>query len=231
MNYIFDEKPQIIQYDNSYISQIEEKIKNKEKISENEINDLLDYVCYTTRCKFDSDIENYDFSFKCDVAQAIITYYFLELGITTHPCMTQNVITNDIVGHSFLIVEINNKNYLVDPTYRQFTKYDNCKEDKYFNYNNIIIKTPDPGYFIRENDKKEFSSFLIKGYNELTEEFARIYGDSFYNTKVGTTSKKFNSIPGKAYINSFIKGNELLSKTKEELDLLGLSINNSQKHL
>lgn len=232
MSYIFNEKPKIIQYDMDYIEFLEEKVKSKEELSEDEVKYLLDYVCFTTRSKFTDDIENFNFLYKCDVAQAIICYYFSDLDVVSHPCMTQNVITNDIVGHSFTVIELNHKYYLIDPTYRQFTLEENCRESNYILYkNNMIIRTPDPGYFIKEEDKPEISSFLIDGYHELDEDFARIYGDSFYNTKTGNYDNSFKSIPGKVYMNSFFKGNEILSKTKEELESSNLLIKSSNKKI
>ena len=50
--------------------------------------------------------------------------------------MTQNVITNNIIGHSFLVISfsVNNKKeiYLIDPTYVQFFKKEKCNDNRYF---------------------------------------------------------------------------------------------------
>ena len=53
----------------------------------------------------------------------------------------------------------------------------------------------------------------------MNEELAKIYGNSFYNTRTMRRDKKIDSLSGDYYINSFIKnGNEKLSKTREELN-------------
>ena len=201
-------------------------------ITEEEINIFLDYICYETRCKFTNDINNFSFQFKCDKAQAIITHYLNSLKVEVHPCMTQNVITEDIEGHSFLIAIFNvngiNTPYLVDPTYRQF--FIDEKKD-YILYNSKILRTPSPGYFIKEEDKTEIQKLLINGYHLLDENIARIYGDSFYNTKTGYRRREFQSISGNIYINSFIKGHEPLSTSPEELENEGLSLKRKTKKM
>lgn len=224
MNYIIDFKPIVINdIDEEKISEIEYKITNNIFISKEEVKYLLDYVIYLTRYKINSNLDNYEN--KCDLAQSMLYYYFKELNCNIYPCMTQNVITNNIIGHSFLIINllVNNQkvNYLVDPTYIQFFTKEKCSDNKYFiNHNppyNILI-TPDPGYFIKKEDIQLIKDLINKGYETLTEDIARIYGDSFYNTKTGESDKNFKSISGNIYINAFLKGKENISKTIIELE-------------
>ncbi len=225
MNYIIESTPKTVNIDPQIIEILEQKTLLKEPLTEEEINMFLDYICYETRCKFTSNINNFSFQFKCDKAQAIITHYLNSLEVEVHPCMTQNVITEDIEGHSFLIAIFNvngiNVPYLIDPTYRQFFIDD---KKGYILYNSKILRTPSPGYFINEEDKTEIQKLLINGYHILDENIARIYGDSFYNTKTGYRRRDFQSISGDVYINSFLKGHEPLSTTEEELDNEGLSL-------
>lgn len=232
MNYIMESTPKTVNIDPQIIEILEQKVLSKEPLTEEEINIFLDYICYETRCKFTSDINNFSFQFKCDKAQAIITHYLNSLKVEVHPCMTQNVITEDIEGHSFLIAIFNvngiNTPYLVDPTYRQFFIDD--KKD-YILYNSKILRTPSPGYFIKEEDKTEIQKLLINGYHLLDENIARIYGDSFYNTKTGYKRREFQSISGNIYINSFIKGHEPLSTSPEELENEGLSLKRKTKKM
>ena len=90
---------------------------------------------------------------------------------------------------------------------------------------NFAILTPDPGYFIKEEDMQIVNILLSKGYIELNEDFARIYGDSFLNTKRGYNDiNVYKTIPGKVYINSFIKGNEKIQNSEETLENLGLNL-------
>lgn len=232
MNYIMESTPKTVNIDPQIIEILEQKVLSKEPLTEEEINIFLDYICYETRCKFTNDINNFSFQFKCDKAQAIITHYLNSLKVEVHPCMTQNVITEDIEGHSFLIAIFNvngiNTPYLVDPTYRQFFIDD--KKD-YILYNSKILRTPSPGYFIKEEDKTEIQKLLINGYHLLDENIARIYGDSFYNTKTGYRRREFQSISGNIYINSFIKGHEPLSTSPEELENEDLSLKRKTKKM
>lgn len=233
MKFIMKSTPKTVNIDSKVIAELERKIESNTPLSEEELNLFLDNICYLTRCKFTNDFDNFSFEFKCDKAQAIITYYLNDLGVETHPCMTQNVITNNIEGHSFTVARFNVNGtltpYLIDPTYRQF--FTNEKSE-FLSHNGMILKTPSPGYFIKEKDKPEVEKLLIDGYHILDENMARIYGDSFYNTKTGYTMSEFKSINGSIYLNSFTKGHEPLSKTKEELESEDLRIKpQSQKTL
>lgn len=63
----------------------------------------------------------------------------------------------------------------------------------------------------------------------LDKNIARIYGDSFYNTKVLNYDKKYRSISGIIYLNSFLKGTSTITKTEEELDSLCIKRTNNKK--
>lgn len=219
MKFIMNSTPKTVNIDSKVIEELERKVESNIPLSTDEIKLFLDNICYLTRCKFTNDFDNYDFSFKCDKAVSIITHYLNDLGVETHPCSTQSEITTDIEGHSFLVARFNVMGmlvpYLIDPTYRQFFTDD--KKD-YLTHNGMILKTPSPGHFIKDEDKPLVERLLIDGYHILDENTARIYGDSFYNTKTGYTTKDFKSINGNIYINSFTKGHAPLSKTKEELE-------------
>lgn len=230
MNYIINFKPVVINKVNGeIISEIEYKIINNISITKEEIKYLLDYIIYLTRYKINSKLDNYEN--KCDLAQSILYYYFQQLNCNIYPCMTQNVITNNIVGHSFLVISflVDDKieNYLIDPTYIQFFTKEKCNDNKYFinpNHPYNILITPDPGYFIKEEKFYLIQNLIDQGYTILTDDIARIYGDSFYNTKVGGEDKNLKSIPGNIYINSFLKGKENISKTITELEQSNLLI-------
>lgn len=225
MNYITNFTPHIPNYiDEEYLSTIELKCINKESLSKEEINYLLSTIIYIVRYKINKNLDNYDY--KCDLAQSILYYYFKNLNCNIYPSTTQNAITSSIIGHSFLTLEITvdnqTKYYLLDPTYIQFFKQSNCNKEKYYinpKYPDHILLTPDPGFFIQESMKQQCILLLNNGFIELTEDIAKMYGDSFYNTKTGTDPKTltFQSIPGDIYLKSFIKGKEKLSKTTEEL--------------
>ena len=236
MNYIIEFTPHITYYiDIKYLSDIEHKITNKISITNEELTYFLDYIIYLTRYNINPSLDNYDF--KCDLAQSILYYYLKNLNCNIHPLTTQNSITNNITGHSFITLEliVNNesKYYLLDPTYIQFFKINKCNKDAYFIhpiYKNHVLLTPDPGFFIQENMKENAKFLLNHGYIELNEKTAQMYGDSFYNTKTGNNPNpyKFNSIPGSIYLNAFTKGYTQLSKTEQELIDNNLNINLSK---
>lgn len=226
MNFVIESTPNKIEIDYDLISQIENKLEDNIPLSQDEAKYFLDYIVFITRTKFTNDLDNYSFEWKCDTAISIIGNYLNSLNVNYNVCDTQKVITNNIKGHTFMIVNLNTENgtlsYLIDPTYRQFFTKDTCNESNYTLINGIYVTTPNPGYFIKEEDKSIIKTFLQKGYSILDNNIARIYGDSFYNTKVGRYDKTYNSINGNIYLNSFLKGNSPLSKTEYELQDLSL---------
>lgn len=232
MNYIIDFNPVNINDINAvYYAEIENKIINKQSLSQKEVNDFLDIINYIVRLKINPNLNNYDN--KCDLAVSTLYHYFKKLNCSVFSSTTQTSITNSIIGHSFftlqLFVDGEIKNYLIDPTYIQFFKKDKCTNDNYYistMYKDIILITPDPGFFIKEEMKNLCAFLLNHGHMELTEESARMYGDSFYNTKTGVSysNKVYQTIPGSVYINAFMKGSESVSKTEEELEELDLNI-------
>lgn len=225
MNYIIDFNPYIANnLDNKYLSEIENKIQNKLSVTNEELSNFLKTIIYLTRYKINPNLDNYDY--KCDLAQSILYYYFKNLNCNIHPLTTQDSITNNITGHSFLTLEllVDNKlqHYLLDPTYIQFFKKDKCTKENYYihpSYPNHILLTPDPGFFIKDNMIDSTKFLLDNGYIELNEDTASMYGDSFYNTKTGITKMPitYQNIPGFIYLNSFTKGSTQLSKTEQDL--------------
>ena len=225
MEYIVDFKP----YQNRNINidqcaRIEEAIKENKSISLNDAEEFLRNISYLVRRNINPNMDNFDL--KCDLAQAILGHYFNKINCRYAPCATHNVITSQIDGHSFIVITLNvegeDKSFLLDPTYIQFFHKDKCQRDNYFvspMYPDKVLLTPDAGFFIKEEDKEPVDFLLKYGYIELTEEYARIYGDSFLNTKTGTnpSTLRYQSMPGRIYIKSFLKGNEPLSKTEQSL--------------
>ena len=225
MKYIVDFNPIIMNdIDYYYYLQIENKIKNRQSLTNEEASDFLDIIGYITRLKINPNID--DFTNKCDLAVSILYHYLKDLDCEVSSSTTQSAITSNITGHSFLVlkllVENTMKYYLLDPTYIQFFKSEKCNNSNYFIsplFKNTVLLTPDPGFFIKE-EMKEYATFLLNhGHILLTEDVARMYGDSFYNTKTGTRydTLTYQTIPGSVYISSFIKGGQGVSKTKQEL--------------
>ena len=224
MEYIMDFNPVIVDdINNEEMASIEGKIKQGKSLTEEEVLKFLDTIVYITRHNINAKLD--DFSWKCDEAQSILCHYLNKIGCPNFPCMTQSVITNDIEGHSFvtimLMVNDEEKVFLLDPTYIQFFKKKNCTKDNLFvssRYPDKVLLKPHPGYYIKEEEKDMASYLLNHGHILLDEKAARMYGDSFYNTKTGVNpTDSYVTMSGNIYLRSFLKGKENLSKSEEEL--------------
>lgn len=207
--------------DYKYLKEIENKIKNKISVTYDEIDYFLKSIIYLIRDKV-RDNEHPYFEYKCDLVQSIICHYLNELNVTNFPNATNKSILDNVVGHSFVVAtfKVDNRDvdYLIDPTYIQFFKKENIKDGNYIIINGYIVKTPDPGYFIKKEDIDKINLFNENGFSILDEDIARIYGNSFYNTRTMKKDKTFEELKGYVYINSFLKGKERLSKSKLELE-------------
>ena len=238
MNRIFDVKINVMDnVDLDIINSIEEKCFKGESLSQNELDYYLNYVIYQTReilaLNKQKELNDYSFDFMCDTAQSIIARYFDKLNITYKPVETGKAITDDILGHSFLLADFTvdgeNKTYILDPTYNQFFDVDKCSENNFKIINGIVVQTPDLGYFALrsdENSQNVVKRLIRSGYIELTESNAKIYGDLFYKTKVGNINY-FNTkleMSGLVYIKSFKKSEARLTYTDEALEEMGMSL-------
>ena len=217
--------------DNNYYADIEKRVSLGKSITQNEAENYLRRLCYEVRKSINPNMNNYDY--KCDLAQSIFGHYFNKIGCKYSPCATHINITSGVDGHSFTVVSLNvegeEKPFLLDPTYIQFFHQEKCQKSAFFVspiLPNRCLLTPDAGYFIKEEDRDATNFLLRYGYIELTPEYARMYGDSFLNTKAGAdpNNLKFQTMPGKVYINSFLTGKEKLSKSEAELMYYGQTI-------
>lgn len=228
---------------NDEISQIEELTKNNSLIKDNDITLLLNRLSYLVRKRIAEyegrNMQEYNYSYKCDLAQSMICYYLNEIGVETKPINTNEVI-DGVCGHSLVIAKINTelgeKLFLIDPTYLQFFSKENCSSTKFTIIKDKVCIAPDPGYFIIENKNEDIIKPLLEnGFIELTEEVAKAYGDSFFQTKQGVTLDqiKYNVATGSNYIKWFNNHKSNLSKTKEELNDMNLLIKpiNSEKRV
>lgn len=165
--------------------------------------------------QFQIDAYNNPLTNKCDYTQYILGKYLQSLNITTFPKETHKIIAPTTLGHSFLIVKMPNKTYLVDPTYCQFFQEENCTKNNFIIYENMILKSPDPGYYITQTQEGTTiaKQIIQNGYIELTPSAAKQYCDSFYYSKQGTILQN-NKIP-RSNITEEIYLNILLKPTKE----------------
>lgn len=110
--------------------------------------------------------------------------------------------------------------YLLDPTFRQFCLKENCDKTIYWNNekNSRGQVAPHPGYFLteeylrerEENEEKiEVSDYVARilinrGYMELTEENAKIYGDAFAKAGIRWQFRDVDlNMTGEEYIHEF----------------------------
>lgn len=144
---------------------------------------------------------------KCDTCQGIIGRYLESISIPCFPCSTNNVITSDITGHSFIVTLIEGKYYLIDPAFIQFM-YDKTDD--------LVIKgirclAKSPYYYMEIMDEDLTKELISKGYFELNQKSAYTYGNAFYFTKTNIPSDLvLKAISGEVYMNSFTKGNDRL---------------------
>ena len=174
-----------------------------EGIKESEAEELLQYVVQNARNEFQKTMDNTPIEEKsllgyCGFGQGVTGYTLINMGLSPNVCNIGSIVDKNSVRHAFLTVSIPvkegkkafEKEYLVDTTYRQFFERDGrfgiATEDQKENY---IIKDkrfgnrvyPNEGYWaIKQKGGEEFSKeILSKGFIELTEKNAKIYGDSF----------------------------------------------------
>lgn len=223
--------------DSNIILQIEELCKNNILLDVENIEALLKNLSYIVRRKI-ADYEGikmseYSYSNKCDLAQSMICYYLRDLGIKVNPINTNEVIPG-VCGHSLVIATFNTiigeKIFILDPTYIQFFCKENCDISKFVIINDIVCVSPDPGYFIAKSNKDYVILPLLQnGYIEFIVEVAKVYGDSFFQTKQGTLLEqvKNNVTSGLNYIRWFKHYTSTLSKSKEELADMNLLVESS----
>lgn len=216
------------------ILQIEEQCKNNNLLNIEDIDILLQYLSYLVRKVIadyeKTDMKGYSYHYKCDLAQSIICYYLDSLGIKVNPVNTNEVIKG-VCGHSLVIANFETtsglKKYLIDPTYIQFFEKENCDISKFIIINDMVCVSPDPGYFVvKEGKENVILPLLENGYIEFSEDVAKVYGDSFFQTKQGVNLSqiKNNVASGTNYIKWFDGYTSHLSKTIEELSDLNLLI-------
>ena len=196
---------------------------------------LLRNLSYIIRKKIaerqGTSISENTYSNTCDLAQSMIYYYLKDLNVRAKPINTNEVIEG-VCGHSFVIAHFNttagDKCYLIDPTYLQFFCKENCDADRFVIIDNKVCRTPDPGFFVIKSKKQDtILPLLIDGYIEFTEDVAKVFGDSFFQTKQGVYKNQiqYNVASGAIYIKWFESCFSHLSKTEEELRNLDLLIN------
>lgn len=192
------------------MEEIINKIHNNILLTDEEIHLFIEYVVV----KVNEIINDESMTNKCDLAQGLIGRYLTKLNISYSACLTNSSIMPDVIGHSFITMTYNGQTYLIDPAFRQFKVNNREYRDLYINNSRCLSISPyETGIKI---NKKVIEELVSKGYLKLTNEIAKVYGDTFYHTLTGISPDyQFMDIPGDVYLNSFLKGHERLRKYDE----------------
>ena len=195
------------------MNEVFEKLKKKITLSNGELKQFIGYIIAETRKSLGDDMIN-----KCDACEGLIGRFLDLYDLNYYACSTNKVISSQVVGHSFIVLNYNDNLYLLDPTYIQF-KYINTK-DIYINSSRATSFSP--YYYASILNKELITNFIELGYSELNTDFAYVYGNSFYFTMCGISEKtNLKALDGKVYINAFKKGNDELKKYNyEEIGIL-----------
>lgn len=218
--------------DQKRIREIEDQCRKGVPLNIEDVNLLLTNLSYQVRKKIAEhegiDMKEYSYPYKCDLAQSMIYYYLNEINIKVNPVNTNEVI-NGVSGHSLTIASINTiegeKQFLVDPTYLQFFTKENCDPNKFVIINDMVCISPDPGYYVvRNNNENLIMPLLTNGFIEFSEDVAKAYGDSFFQTQQGINPNQIdhNVASGSSYIKWFNHTTSNLSKSEEELTNMNL---------
>ena len=209
MKYIIDSVPKL--YDMT--SEEVEKVKLSKELSEDNEEFILRY--YITKARkligklLQVDVTTDPLINKCDLAQRITGSVLSNNGITVKPVTSGELLGNNVPGHSFLIATINGHDYIIDIDYRQFFTEEGCDIDNVMFYNDVIVKTPDLGFYVKHIssiDESTAKKIIEDGFVKLTDHTAKDYMDGFYFCQPGNV--RFADIGGNVYINALRKSNE-----------------------
>lgn len=218
--------------------------KEAEKILEWVVQNDLEGL--THDCGVDA-IKEHGLLGYCGLSQGISGFSLINMGLSPYIGNVYPMLCKNAGRHAFLTVEIpvkengkvDKKLYLIDATYLQFflrnevTIHEKCWiKDK--RYGNRVA--PLAGYWLLQT--KEGNMFakeiLSKGFIELNEKNAKLYGDSFTleakkrknDTKVPRKNELNTGISGQTYIQNMIKPEfqEEIDYYEREMDEWGINI-------
>lgn len=186
--------------------EIENKIKEKALLTQEEIEYFL-----TCICQIATNIVNHPtYENTCDTLQGLIGKYLFNLGVKIYPCITNKCVTPNCNGHSFIVATFNETdNYLIDPSFIQYLVLDDNYKDMFINH--LKITSRSPFYYAKNINEQLLLEFLKKGFYKLTIDFAYMYGNAFYQSSVNILDTTvLNNLPGEYFITQFLQGNEIL---------------------
>lgn len=220
--FIIESIPTYQPVNESSIYKIEHQLRNNKEVTEEDTIKLLDYIVYKARNIMlkNKDFKTYSFANQCDLTQSVIGYPLKRMGLSIDVVDTKEALGPKVLQHSILIIHFKTatiqKSYLIDITYRQFCLTEYCNKERYLKKGEQIIVAPDPGYFMMQNSDCQniIHTLLKQGYIEWTNENAKLYCDTFYQSKTGIP-KELKT--GKYYKSAFQKNQVTYIKTEQQL--------------
>lgn len=199
------------------IEEIEKKLINQEPITKEEVKILINHAINELK----KQLNDKTFSNKCDLAQGVIGNYLKKLNVKIYPNITNKCISQNVVGHSFLIADFNESGkYIIDPAFIQFF-YDNDKYEELY-IKDTKVKSKSPFYYGMRQNPEILKELLKNGFLELNEENKNFYGNCFYYTLTNIPKdyqfkkKDYNFLQGNEPLNDYGLGIELKTQSKKE---------------
>lgn len=219
--FILDAQPKNDDINIEKVAMIEQKLLSEVTLEEAKL--FLDFMVYNSRIAFNwnSSINVLDNSFRYQCAKmANLNSYLLNKLNLPHKIFNVGEIVCEDKKHMHQVLmlalpinldgEIVVKNFLLDPSFRQFFIKDFCDFSAYYGEKkgNINKAAPEAGYFFcLTNEGRKLAESLIKdGYMEMTSENIKYYFDSF----------KFSTIEKDSYSNPLILGRCYKTNTTSE---------------
>ena len=191
--YIFSSEPLNEFIDINKIAEIQNFYETNHYLKSDDLSMFLNWVIYNSRLYCVDDAEKIKISSykgNCANTQQINDLILKKIGFETFKFNIGGVFNQKPI-HSInylkVPVMIDNKiitkEFILDPTFRQFCTYEENRFERYFEEPryNVNKSTPFPGYFFNLTEKgKKFANDLIKtGYFELSDENTKLYFDCF----------------------------------------------------
>ena len=245
LSYIIESEPLVFQVNENLagnaFNHLQEVIENNKNgipdgVNEEEAELILNWTIQNARkslAKDEKDFQSASLTGYCGYAQSITLLPLIEAGLEVTINNT-SLLPGAIYRHAFGTVKIpiktNNevifKQFLLDASYRQFFTTAECNPGRYYihNYN----AGPSAGYYVCETEEGKIFAYelLKKGYIELTEHNAKIYGNGFVcetlNLETLKTKDIITNLPGSLFIDAINNSQEkVLNNDKEELENIG----------
>lgn len=209
--FILDTQPKNDDIDIEKVAIIEQKLLSEVTLEEAKL--FLDFMVYNSRIAFNwnSSVNVLDSSFRYQCARmANLNSYLLNKLSLPHKIFNIGEVVCEDKKHMHHVLmlalpidvdgEVVVKNFLIDPSFRQFFIKDYCDTSAYYGEKkgNINKAAPEPGYFFcLTNQGKVLAESIIRdGYMEMTPENVKCYFDCF----------KFSTIEKESYSNPMLIG-------------------------